>query len=77
MGLEGEFTNAIAASPNAAGSSFCSGVAPALAGSVVLFYLTGTWSSARAGKLVQQIGHGKTLFASSLLFAVGIGLCAG
>ncbi len=53
------------------------GLAPALAGSVFLFYLTGTWSSARAGKLVQQIGHGKTLFASSLLFAVGIGLCAG
>ncbi|MDU3174539.1 MAG: MFS transporter [Corynebacterium striatum] len=53
------------------------GLAPALAGSVFLFYLSGTWASARAGRLVQQIGHGKTLFASCLLFALGIFACAG
>ena len=53
------------------------GLAPSLAGLAFLFYLTGTWSSARAGSLVARIGHGKTLFASAVLFALGIALCAG
>ena len=53
------------------------GLAPSLAGLAFLFYLTGTWSSARAGSLVARIGHGKTLFASAVLFALGIAFCAG
>ena len=53
------------------------GLAPSLAGLAFLFYLTGTWSSARAGSLVARIGHGKTLFASAVLLALGIALCAG
>ena len=35
------------------------GLAPSLAGLAFLFYLSGTWSSARAGSLVARIGHGK------------------
>lgn len=53
------------------------GLAPSLAGLAFLFYLSGTWSSARAGSLVARIGHGKTLCASAALFALGIALCAG
>ena len=52
-------------------------LAPGLAGLVFLFYLTGTWSSARAGRLVSQLGHATTLLLSCALFAVGIALCAG
>ncbi len=52
-------------------------LAPGLAGLVFLFYLTGTWSSARAGRLVTQVGHANTLLLSCLLFAVGIALCVG
>lgn len=52
-------------------------LAPGLAGLVFLFYLTGTWSSARAGRLVSQVGHANTLLLSCLLFAVGIALCMG
>ena len=53
------------------------GLAPSLAGLAFLFYLSGTWSSARAGALVARIGHGKTLCGSAALFTVGIALCAG
>lgn len=53
------------------------GLAPSLAGLAFLFYLSGTWSSARAGSLVARIGHGKTLCASAALFTLGIALCAG
>ncbi|MDO5032957.1 MFS transporter [Corynebacterium sp.] len=53
------------------------GLAPGIAGLVFLFYLTGTWSSARAGSLVNRWGHGPTLMVSCLLLAVGIALCAG
>jgi len=53
------------------------GLSPALAGFTFLFYLSGTWSSARAGTLVARIGHGKTMVGSAALFTVGIILCAG
>ncbi|WBT09283.1 MFS transporter [Corynebacterium sp. SCR221107] len=53
------------------------GLAPALAGSVFLFYLTGTWASARAGRLVSRHGHGTTLLAACVLLAVGIACCMG
>lgn len=53
------------------------GLAPSLAGLAFLFYLSGTWSSARAGALVARIGHGRTLCGSAALFTVGIALCAG
>ena len=53
------------------------GLAPSLAGLAFLFYLSGTWSSARAGALVARIGHGKTLCGSAALFTVGIAFCAG
>uniref|UniRef100_UPI002593E46C MFS transporter n=1 Tax=uncultured Corynebacterium sp. TaxID=159447 RepID=UPI002593E46C len=53
------------------------GLSPALAGFTFLFYLSGTWSSARAGTLVARIGHGKTMAGSAVLFTVGIILCAG
>lgn len=53
------------------------GLAPALAGSVFLFYLTGTWSSARAGRLVSRYGHGVTLLGACALLTVGILCCMG
>lgn len=53
------------------------GMAPSIAGLVFLFYLSGTWSSAKAGSMVSRFGHAPTMLGSALLFAVGIAFCAG
>ncbi|RAV32490.1 MFS transporter [Corynebacterium heidelbergense] len=48
------------------------GLAPSLAAFAFLLYLSGTWSSARAGVMVQKWGRGKVLALSTLLSVVGL-----
>ncbi|WP_235923173.1 MFS transporter [Corynebacterium lizhenjunii] len=47
------------------------GVPPVLAGFAFLFYLSGTWASARAGHLIARFGRRATLIGSSGLMAGG------
>ncbi|MDY3127034.1 MAG: MFS transporter [Corynebacterium sp.] len=47
------------------------GLPAALAGSVFLIYLSGTWSSARAGRFVQRFGYGRTLVTAAAMMFVG------
>ena len=47
------------------------GLAPSLAGLVFLLYLSGTWSSARAGNLIQRFGRGKVVSGSAATMVVG------
>jgi len=47
------------------------GLPPALAGLVFVMYLSGTWSSARAGAYVTRFGRGRVVLASATLMLVG------
>lgn len=47
------------------------GLPTALAGLVYLMYLSGTWSSARAGNYVQRVGRGRVLVIASALMFLG------
>lgn len=53
------------------------GMSPALSGAMFLLYLSGTWSSAQAGRLVGAWGRRRTLVASCALMAVGTALTVG
>ncbi|MCT1412464.1 MFS transporter [Corynebacterium sanguinis] len=44
---------------------------PALAGLVFVMYLSGTWSSARAGAMVRRFGRGRVIAAGATLMLVG------
>ncbi len=46
-------------------------IAPLLAGLVFLFYLSGTWSAARAGSFIRRFGHRRVLQGSGALMAAG------
>ena len=48
------------------------GLSPALVGLVFLMYLSGTWSSARAGALTEKYGRGRVLIAGATLMLVGL-----
>lgn len=47
------------------------GLPPALAGLAFLMYLSGTWSSARAGTFVQRFGRGRVVLAGAVLMLAG------
>ena len=47
------------------------GLPPALAGLAYLMYLSGTWSSARAGNYVQRAGRGRVLVLAAALMFLG------
>ncbi|MGV0433157.1 MFS transporter [Corynebacterium sp. 20_84] len=47
------------------------GLPPALAGLVYLMYLSGTWSSARAGVYVKQAGRGRVLVVAAGIMLLG------
>ncbi|UBI10180.1 MFS transporter [Corynebacterium coyleae] len=47
------------------------GLPAALSGLVYVVYLSGTWSSARAGVLLKRHGHGVVVLASSILMLLG------
>lgn len=47
------------------------GLPPALAGLVYLMYLSGTWSSARAGVYVKQAGRGRVMVVSAAIMLLG------
>lgn len=47
------------------------GLPPALAGLVYLMYLSGTWSSARAGVYVKQAGRGRVMAISAGIMLLG------
>ena len=47
------------------------GLPPALAGLVFVMYLSGTWSSARAGAYVTRFGRGRVVLASAALMLAG------
>lgn len=46
-------------------------------GLLFLLYFAGTYSSARAGKIIARYGHSTTLIYGSLAMLVGLALCAG
>jgi len=48
------------------------GLSPALVGLVFLMYLSGTWSSARAGALTDKYGRGRVLIAGAALMFLGL-----
>ncbi|GAB3647480.1 MFS transporter [Corynebacterium nasicanis] len=48
------------------------GLSPALVGVVFLMYLSGTWSSARAGALTEKYGRGRVLVAGAGLMFLGL-----
>ncbi len=48
------------------------GLSPALVGAVFLMYLSGTWSSARAGALTERYGRGRVLLAGAGLMLLGL-----
>lgn len=48
------------------------GLSPALVGVVFFMYLSGTWSSARAGALTEKYGRGRVLIAGAALMVVGL-----
>ncbi|WJY69026.1 MFS transporter [Corynebacterium auris] len=48
------------------------GLPPALAGLVFLMYLSGTWSSARAGAYVGRFGRGRVVLVSAALMLAGV-----
>lgn len=48
-----------------------------LAGAVFLFYLSGTWSSAQAGRMVARFGRRRTLRLTAAAMALGLALVAG
>lgn len=47
------------------------GLPPALAGLTFVMYLSGTWSSARAGTIVSRFGRGRVVLAGAALMLVG------
>lgn len=47
------------------------GLPPSLAGLAFLMYLSGTWSSARAGSFVERFGRGRVVLAGAVLMLVG------
>ena len=47
------------------------GLPPSLAGLAFLMYLSGTWSSARAGSFVGRFGRGRVVLAGAVLMLVG------
>ena len=47
------------------------GLPPSLAGVAFLMYLSGTWSSARAGSFVGRFGRGRVVLAGAVLMLVG------
>lgn len=53
------------------------GMPPVLAGLIFLLYLTGTWSSARAGAFITQYGRHHVLVVTCLLMVVGAACTAG
>lgn len=48
------------------------GLSPALVGVVFFMYLSGTWSSARAGAMTDKYGRGRVLIAGAALMLVGL-----
>ncbi|SDS77139.1 MFS transporter [Corynebacterium timonense] len=48
------------------------GLPPALAGLVFVMYLSGTWSSARAGVYVGRFGRGRVVLAGAALMLAGV-----
>jgi len=48
------------------------GLSPALVGVVFFMYLSGTWSSARAGAMTEKYGRGRVLVAGAGLMLVGL-----
>ncbi|WP_243389061.1 MFS transporter [Corynebacterium hadale] len=47
------------------------GLAPSLAGLTYVMYLSGTWSSARAGSFVSRFGRGRVVLAAAVLMLTG------
>ena len=47
------------------------GLAPSLAGLTYVMYLSGTWSSARAGSFVSHFGRGRVVLAAAVLMLTG------
>lgn len=47
------------------------GLPPALAGLTFMMYLSGTWSSARAGSFVNRFGRGRVVLAGAAMMLVG------
>lgn len=47
------------------------GLAPSLAGLTYVMYLSGTWSSARAGSFVARFGRGRVVLAAAVLMFTG------
>ncbi|MCT2339498.1 MFS transporter [Corynebacterium sp. p3-SID1056] len=47
------------------------GLAPSLAGLTYVMYLSGTWSSARAGSFVARFGRGRVVLAAAVLMLTG------
>ena len=47
------------------------GLPPALAGLTFVMYLSGTWSSARAGTFISRFGRGRVVLAGAALMLVG------
>lgn len=45
-------------------------------GLLFLLYLAGTYTSARAGRIITRFGHGATLIAGSIAMVLGVALCA-
>ncbi len=48
------------------------GLSPAMVGVVFFMYLSGTWSSARAGAMTRRYGRGRVLIAGAVLMFVGL-----
>lgn len=48
------------------------GLSPALVGAVFLMYLSGTWSSARAGSLTERYGRGRVMLTGTALMLLGL-----
>lgn len=48
------------------------GLSPGLVGLVFVMYLSGTWSSARAGALSERFGRGRIMLAGAVLMWVGL-----
>lgn len=48
------------------------GLSPALVGVVFFMYLSGTWSSARAGAMTEKYGRGRVLIGGAALMFVGL-----
>nr|WP_244428990.1 MFS transporter [Corynebacterium halotolerans] len=52
------------------------GLSPALVGVVFLMYLSGTWSSTRAGALTERYGRGRVLLTGAALMLLGLAATA-